>query len=135
MTAIARAADSRPTTREDGGLSAFSPDKPLLLLSDFSPETAGGGAVIIKSLLTPEDRERIVWVTLSPLKHPAGEDVVSLAPDGRRSLLQDGTIHARALRASVKEVIGSRDPAATWVVAHGASLRMASRLVDVGLPT
>jgi hypothetical protein len=135
MTAIARAADLRPTTREDSGLSAFSSDKPLLLLSDFSPETAGGGAVIIKSLLTPEDRERIVWVTLSPLKHRAGDDVVSLAPAGRRSLLQDGTIHARALRDAVKEVIDSRDPAATWVIAHGASLRMASGLVDVGLPT
>src|SRR5205807_6488618 len=69
MTAIARSADPEPAAPEHSGLSAFSPDRPLLLLSDFSPEMAGGGAVILNSLLTAEDRERIVWVTLSPLKH------------------------------------------------------------------
>src|SRR5689334_21238815 len=135
MTATARLAGPRATAKESGGLSAFTPASPLLLLSDFSPETAGGGAVIIKSLLTPDDRERIVWVTLSPLKHQADRSVVSLAPGGRRSLLRDGTIHAPALRASVREVVGSRNPAAAWFVAHGASLRMASGLTDTGLST
>ena len=90
MTTIARSANSEPASRDHAGLSAFGPDRPLLLLSDFSPETAGGGAVIIKSLLTPEDRERIVWLTLSPLKRQADDSVVSLAAAGPRSLLQDG---------------------------------------------
>ena len=135
MTAIARSANSESPTGEDTGLSAFSPDRPLLLLSDFSPETAGGGAVIIKSLLTAEDRERIVWVTLSPLKHQADDNVVSLAPGGPRSLLQDGTIRTRALREAASEVMRNRDAAAAWFVAHGASLRIASGLIDAGLPT
>jgi hypothetical protein len=132
MTAIA---GPQLTASERSGLAAFSADRPLLLLSDFSPETAGGGAVIIKSLLTPEDRERIVWLTLSPLKHEDGDNVVSLAPGGRRSLLGDGTIHARALRQAASDVMRTRNAAATWFVAHGASLRMASGLIDTGLPT
>ena len=135
MTTIARSANSEPAARDRTGLSAFSPDRPLLLLSDFSPETAGGGAVIIKSLLTPEDRERIVWLTLSPLKHQADDSVVSLAAAGPRSLLQDGTIRTRALREAAREVMHSRNAAAAWVVAHGASLRMASGLIDAGVPT
>lgn len=135
MTATARSAGPRAIAPESGGLSAFTPASPLLLLSDFSPETAGGGAVIIKSLLTPEDRERIVWVTLAPLEQHVDHNVVSLAPAGRRSLLRDGTIHARGLRDAVREVSGSRNAAAAWFVAHGASLRMASGLIDTGLPS
>lgn len=135
MTATARSAGPWATAPASDGLSAFTPARPLLLLSDFSPETAGGGAVIIKSLLTPEDRERIVWVTLSPLKDRADRSVVSLAPSGRRSLLRDGTIHVSGLRGAVRKVIGSRHPAAAWFIAHGASLRMASGLIDTGLPT
>ena len=126
---------ARPPARQELGLSAFSPDRPLLLLSDFSPETAGGGAVIIKSLLTPEDRQRIVWLTLSSLKHQGDDKVVSLAPDGARSLLQDGTIRTRALREAARGVMRNRNAAAAWFVAHGASLRMASGLIDAGLPT
>jgi hypothetical protein len=135
MTATARSAHPGPAAREHSGLSAFSPDRPLLLLSDFSPETAGGGAVIVKSLLTPGDRDRIIWVTLSQLKHGAGDNVVSLAPGGRRSLLRDGTIRTPALRDAAREVIRSRNAAAAWFIAHGASLRMASGLIDAGIAT
>jgi hypothetical protein len=133
---LERAIDSQPMP-DDGtssGLSAFTADRPLLLLSDFSPETAGGGAVIIKSLLTPADRERIVWLTLSELKQPAGAAVVSLAQFGRRSLLKDGTLNTSALRRTACEVVRSRNATAAWVVAHGASLRMAPGLAGTGIP-
>lgn len=116
------------------GLTAFAPDRPLLLLTDFSPEKAGGGAVIINSLLTAADRERMVWATLSPVNDSTADNVVSLAPGGRRSPLKDGTVRTAALRQAARSVVRSHNAQAIWIVAHGASLRVAPGLIDDGHP-
>lgn len=115
-------------------LTAFTPTRPLLLLTDFSPEAKGGGAVILQSLLSAEDRERIVWVTLSPIKSSSDDRVVSLASAGRRSLFRDATTRVGALRRATREVMLTHGADAAWVVAHGASVRIAPALIATGLP-
>lgn len=115
------------------GLTSFTPDRPLLLLTDFSPETKGGGAVNIRSLLAPEDRARIVWATLSPLPG-SGRGVVSLARSGKRSVVQDSTVRLHRLREAAEDVLRTHGAAAAWVVAHSACLRIAPALIQAGIP-
>ena len=119
---------------DGAGLSAFSPARPLLLLTDFPPDQKGGGAVILRSLLTPEDRERIVWATMSPLPSGSDRGVVSFAPTRNRSLLRDGTVRTSALRQKARAVVKSCDAAAAWIVAHGAPVRVAPDLIAAGIP-
>jgi hypothetical protein len=115
-------------------LTAFSPERPLVLLTDFPPDHQGGGAVILKSLLTPDDRRRMVWVTLSRYEPQPGPRVISLAPPRYRSLLQDGTVRTAELRRETHAVIREYSAAAAWVVAHGAAVRIAPALMAAGLP-
>lgn len=116
------------------GLAAFSADQPLLLLSDFPPDAQGGGAVILRSLLTDEDRRRIVWVTLSEY-HSAGDDgIVSLAPRERRSMLRDATLRGPALRRTVRSIMNDRGARAAWIVAHGAAVHVGAGVVDSRIP-
>ena len=37
-------------------LTRYTADRPLALLTDWPPDAGGGGAVILRSLLGPEDR-------------------------------------------------------------------------------
>jgi hypothetical protein len=106
----------------------------LFLLTDFPPDAQGGGAVILRSLLTAEDRERIVWATLSPVGRANGDAVVSLASSGRRSLLQDATLRMPLLRRHVRSALRSSGADAAWVVAHGAAVRLAPTLIETGVP-
>jgi hypothetical protein len=115
-------------------LTAFSAASPLALLTDFPPDHQGGGAVILKSLLTPEDRDRMVWITLSRFQPRPGPRVVSLAPARYRSLLQDGTVRTAVLRRATHAIIQEYGAAAAWVVAHGAAVRIAPALMAAGLP-
>jgi hypothetical protein len=106
----------------------------LLLLTDFAPDLQGGGGVILRSLLTPEDRQRMVWVTLSPLNGSDEHPVVSLASAGGRSLLRDATIRTPLLRRAVRGLIERHNAAAVWIVAHGASVRVAPAVTETGIP-
>lgn len=122
-----------PEVKNGASLTAFSSDHPLLLVTDFSPEAGGGGAVILRSLLTDNDRERIIWATLSPLddREPRA---VSLASSARRSMIQDTTIGSAALGRAAQAVMRAHHASAAWVVAHGASVRVASQLISAGVP-
>lgn len=119
---------------KDPELSAFAVDRPLLLLTDFAPDLRGGGAVNLRSLLTPQARERIVWVTLSPFETPGEERIVSLAPGRQRSPLRDATVRSRALCRMARQVADAHGAVAAWVIAHGAAVRVAPGLVEMGLP-
>lgn len=119
--------------RQADGLTAFSSDRPLLLLTDFSPGAKGGGAVNIRSLLTPEDRKRILWATLSPLATDQQREV-SLAGAGPRSVLRDSTVRVHKLRREVERVMRSHNSPAAWIVAHSACVRIAPGLVAAGVP-
>lgn len=118
----------------NGGLTAFTSARPLLLLTDFSPEAQGGGAVILKSLLSPRDCERIVWATLSPVRERSEYRVVSLASARGRSLARDATIRTRALSRAIQTMMRSHGAQAAWIVAHGAPVRIAPSLISRGIP-
>jgi hypothetical protein len=117
-----------------GSLHAFSPDRPLLLLTDFSPDAQGGGAVILRSLLTEDDRRRIVWVTLSHHCSAENPEVVSLASSSHRSLMRDATLRAPSLRRAVRRIMVDRGAAAAWIVAHGPAAHVGLGLLGTGVP-
>ncbi len=124
-------------------LSGFTPDRPLVLVTDYPPDTAGGGAVILRSLLGPEDRARIVWVTLAAPADPAsaGRDGPVVVRPGvpaspRRSQFLDCTRRAGPLAEGVLNVARRRGARALWVLMHGAGVALGARLTRAGaLPT
>lgn len=116
------------------GLHAFSPERPLLLLTDFSPDAQGGGAVILRSLLTDEDRRRIVWVTLSDHHAADNGEIVSLAPSSHRSLMRDATLRAPSLRRAMQRIMIDRGAGAAWIVAHGPAAHVGVGLLGIGVP-
>jgi hypothetical protein len=112
-----------------------------VLLTDYPPDTAGGGAVILRSLLGPDERERILWMTSTPPADTtaAGPNVVVLragsAGRGRRSIGLDSTIYARTLAREAIGLAQARGALAFWVVMHNAGVAIAARLVrEAGLP-
>jgi len=130
----------------DVGLGRYTPEAPLALLTDYPPDVAGGGAVILRSLLGPEERRRVLWLTPSP---PAGGAAEADSDDGaagptvhlragsagrgrRRSLGLDQTVYARALAEEALATARGRGARALWVVMHGAAVAMAARIARRG---
>ena len=97
-------------------LANYSPDRPLILLTDYSPHAGGGGAVILRSFIDPETRRSIVWVTLTPggdthASPTADERVVvlkggpkAIVPRTRRSIFRDTLILSRRLAEEVRKI-------------------------------
>ena len=115
-------------------LEGYSAEHPLLLLTDFPPETAGGGAVILQSLLGPAELEKILWVTPSRSRIE-GRNVLWLrrgsagrTPKLGRSLWLDNTLMARDLAEEVLEIARKRCVQAIWIVMHGAAVAIAARV-------
>ncbi len=136
MTGEATEALARPAAP---ALSAYTPERPLLVLGDFPPERGGGGAVILRSLLRPEDRARLVWACLDPRDEPAAArewpegrvEVLrrgSLGRKGRRSQLEDSLRHPDALADEVADLARRCHAAAVWVILHGSMVHVAERL-------
>jgi hypothetical protein len=115
-------------------LEGYSPEQPLLLLTDFAPETPGGGAVILRSLLGAADREKIVWLTPSrPRAENAGtvwlkRGSAARTPKLGRSLWLDHTLMAGDLAEEVLAIAQARRARALWVVMHGPTVAVAARL-------
>jgi glycosyltransferase involved in cell wall biosynthesis len=129
---MSRASESSATIA-----TATAPGRPIALVTDFPPDAPGGGAVILRSLLRGEDRERVAWLTLSPPSGPAGDGVVALrrgsaGQGGRRSLFADSTWKAAALADEALDEARRVGARALWVVMHGAAVHVAARLVRRG---
>lgn len=119
----------------NGTLAAYSPAEPLLLFTDFPPDFAGGGAVILQSLLSSEDHHNLLWVSPSPGTKRTPGRVVRLSagrlgPAGRRSPLLDATVFTRALAREVLAIAAAAKARALWVVLHGAGVPLAAELVE-----
>lgn len=127
------------TAAETIGLTSYSPEAPLLLLTDWPPDAGGGGAVILRSLLGPEERSRIVWASLqAPRSSAFSEDgaggrLVTLqrgtaSRSVGRSMLLDAIRDAEPLADEVADLASSTGARAIWVVMHGAAVHVAARL-------
>lgn len=115
-------------------LTGYTPEHPLVLVTDFAPEAAGGGAVILRSLLRDAERARIAWLSLSPTR-ALGAETLCRGPAGRvrrRSLLLDSVWRARALADTILGIAQRRGARALWVVMHGAAVHIAAHLVRAG---
>jgi hypothetical protein len=124
------------------GLDGYTPDRPLLLVTEYSPDATGGGAVILRGLLRAEDRARVVWLSLT---RPAGgtgagdrDGWAGLAllgrgsagrrPGAQRSRWLDSTVLARPIAEEVLAIAGRERARAIWLVMHGAVVPLAARL-------
>jgi glycosyltransferase involved in cell wall biosynthesis len=119
-------------------LTRYTADRPLALLTDYPPDAAGGGAVILRSLLGPEDRARLVWMSPVPPADAAaaGPNAVALragsAGRGRRSVGLDSTVYAGPLAREALAVAEARGARALWVVMYYAGVAIAARLARSG---
>jgi hypothetical protein len=128
------------TSAPAAGLTRYSPGAPVLLVTDYPPDTAGGGAVILRSLLEGPDRDRVVWASPSRPSGPALEGAGNAAflrrgsagRLGRRSLFLDCTVYAAALAREAAALAGRVGARAVWVVMHGAGVHVAARLTRAG---
>ena len=123
------------STGRDDGLHRYGPARPLTLLTDYAPDAGGGGAVILRSLLGPDERDRMVWMSPTPPSDPtaAGPGSITLgAGRGRRSIGMDSTLHAGKLAREAIRVAEDRGARAFWVVLHNAAVAIAARLIRWG---
>jgi hypothetical protein len=119
-------------------LTSYSPENPLLLVTDFAPDAGGGGAVILRSLLDSPDRRRLVWASPSldsALPSGLGDDTAVLGASHRfsawlrrRSVTIDSLL-AGALADEITALALRRKARALWIVMHGAMVHVAARLL------
>jgi hypothetical protein len=119
--------------RPDVALGQFSPERPLILITDYPPDAPGGGGVILRSLLDPEDRRAVLWLSPSPSNDAPATLQAGSSGRGRRSLGLDQTIHARRLTDEALSIARERNARGFWVVLHGSGVAIASRLVKLGV--
>jgi hypothetical protein len=115
-------------------LAAYSSAAPLLLFTDFSPDFAGGGAVILRSLLPSDPHPGLLWVSLSRAAEKTPGRFVPLSTGrfgegGTRWPSLDATVFARALAREVLSIATEARAQALWVVLHGAGVPVAAELV------
>ena len=118
----------RPTVR-------YAPDAPILLATDYPPATAGGGAVILRSLIPTEAWPNIVWASAARFEPRSASEISLQRGSGqvenilrRRSLTVD-TLLAERLATELRALADARHARAIWIVMHGAMVHVAARLL------
>lgn len=119
-------------------LSTFSAKKPLLLIVDYPADTAGGGAVILRSLLRGQEREKVIWISLSgsTISNPTlwdghlrlNQGSAGIMSPERRSIFWDSTWFAQRLASEIQDIAREREAGGLWVVMHGAAVHVAAHL-------
>jgi len=121
-------------------LSKFSADAPLLVLTQYHPYHAGGGLVILRSLVEAGDRDRLLWVTTAPQREidDSYPPVMSLRNStvGRRwpqrlAPLLDATIFPKSMARELLDIARQKNAKALWVVAHGSELPITVELLQL----
>jgi len=111
--------------------------RPIILVSDQPWDGAGGGAVLLRSLVENAIGNGIVWVTPCRIEQDLksgrfGLRSGSLGQTGRFSLLDD-ILKNRARLADELEDLAHRVRASgIWTVMHGATVAIAARLAKSG---
>jgi len=119
-----------------GGLT---PDRPVILVADQPWDAAGGGAVILRSLIEKSIGDGIIWATpMRPeqdLEHGRyGLRAGSLGRTGKFSLFDDLFLHAGKLADEVTDLARRTNAIGVWVILHGATIGIAARLARTGIP-
>jgi len=130
--------ESQPNIDENGhyrpaGLSA---GRPIILLADQSWDGAGGGAVILQSLIGDLIGDGIVWVTPTrgerdPEHGRYGLRSGSTGRTGKFSLLADLFTNSRALAQEVSDLAQRINARGIWVILHGATIGIAAQLARI----
>lgn len=123
-------------------LSNFSPEHPLLLITDYPADTGGGGAVILRSLLSQENRKKVIWLSLSGATksnpeiwtghYRLNQGSAGIISSARRSIFLDSTWFARSLALEILDIARERQGKGLWVVMHGAAVHVAAHLTRAG---
>ena len=120
-------------------LTRYTADRPLALVTDWPPDAGGGGAVILRSLLGPEDRaaarldepgrRRPTPTPLgrTPSRSARARPGGAAARSGSTARSTPAPLAREAL--AVAEARGAR---ALWVVMHYAGVPIAARLARSG---
>lgn len=119
------------------GLSAA---RPVILVADQPWDAAGGGAIILRSLIEESIGDGIIWATPS-----SGERALtqghyglrsgSLGRTGNFSLLDDLLRYSPRLANELAELARQTNAAGIWAVLHGATIGIAAHLTATcGLP-
>ena len=119
-------------------LERFRDDRPLVLVTEYPPDAGGGGAVILRGLLGPGDRAKVVWLSLSKAGADAAPGFLAAEllksgsagrrVDGRRSLWLDSTRHAGRVADEIASTARRFHAGALWLVLHGAVVPAAARV-------
>ena len=106
-------------------MRTYSAARPVLLMTAYSPENQGGGAVIVRSLIGEHGRPEVVWATLSRREgEPLGR--VAYRRSARNPWLLPPAQLARIIDAAAERHRAS----AIWIVAHGPVLAAVAPLVE-----
>lgn len=112
-------------------LTRFTADAPLLVLTQYHPYHAGGGSVILRTLIEKEDRHRLRWVTTAapravdesyPPVTSLSKSTVARGLPERLAPLLDSTLFARGMARELLEIAKRTNAKALWTIAHGSEI-------------
>jgi glycosyltransferase involved in cell wall biosynthesis len=106
-------------------LDAFSPQTPLILVTEFPPDAQGGGAVLLRSLIPESDRAKIVWVSLGKTNSPSANSLQLTATAAGHFLTRRSSL-AQARYEELLQIAKARGAKAIWFVAHGQVVPIAA---------
>jgi len=116
------------------GLSAA---RPIILLADQPWDAAGGGAVILQSLIGNLIGDGILWATLMRGEQDLeqgryGLRSGSLGRTGKFSLLTDLFMNSAKLADEISDLAKRTNAAGIWAIMHGATIAIAAQLARSG---
>jgi hypothetical protein len=111
--------------------------RPLILIADQAWDTAGGGAVILRSLLGNAVGDGVIWLTPARAERDLsrghyGLRAGSLGRTGQFSMMADLLRHPTQLADEVTTLAEELNAAGIWAVLHGATLGIAAQLARSG---
>ena len=119
-------------------LSKFTVEAPLLVLTEYHPYHAGGGLVILRTLIEAGDRDRLLWVTTAPQREidRTYPPVISLRKGtvGRRwpkriAPVLDSTVLSRGMARELLGIARQKNAKALWIIAHGSEVPISIELL------